>query len=73
MIIEALAAGAGLWGVRTLAHRAILHGLRAPRLPHPHVPDGARAQVCGDFQQAAFYRPGAPDCGWPAPGTGRDR
>lgn len=41
MIVETLAAGAGLWGARALAHRAILHGLRAPRLSHPQTPDGA--------------------------------
>ncbi len=39
MIVETLAAGAGLWGAHALAHRAILHGLRAPRLPHAQTPD----------------------------------
>ena len=34
MIIEASAALAAAWGLRRLAHAAILHGLRAPRLPH---------------------------------------
>ncbi len=41
MIVETLAVGAGLWGAHALAHRAILRGLRAPRLPHPQSPDGA--------------------------------
>jgi len=41
MIVETLAAVAGLWGARALVHRAILYGLRAPRLPHPHAPQGA--------------------------------
>lgn len=35
MIAAAAAAAAGLLALRALAHRAILHGLRAPRLPHP--------------------------------------
>ena len=34
MIVEAAAAAAGAFGVRALAHHAILRGLRAPRLPH---------------------------------------
>ena len=39
MILEATAIAAGLWGLRSLAHHAILHGLRAPRLPHGDRPD----------------------------------
>lgn len=34
MMVEAVAALAGAWGLRELAHRAILRGLRAPRLAH---------------------------------------
>ena len=34
MIVEAAATLAGVLGLRALAHRAILHGLRAPRVPH---------------------------------------
>ncbi|ABD86766.1 alpha/beta hydrolase [Rhodopseudomonas palustris] len=33
-----LATAAALWGVRALAHHALLRGLRAPRLPHEHGP-----------------------------------
>ncbi len=43
MIAEAAATAAGFWGVRALAHRAILHGLRAPRVAHPAAPPGERA------------------------------
>lgn len=39
MIVETLATGAGLCGIHALAHRAILYGLRAPRLSHPKTPD----------------------------------
>ena len=38
MIIEAAALLAGVWGVHHLLHRAILSGLRAPRIPHPCAP-----------------------------------
>lgn len=38
MIIEASAAAVGVWGLRRLAHAAILHGLRAPRVLHTHGP-----------------------------------
>ena len=34
MIVEAGAALAGLWSLRSLAHWAILRGLRAPRVAH---------------------------------------
>ena len=34
MILESFAAAAGVLGARYLAHRAILRGLRAPRVPH---------------------------------------
>lgn len=34
MVLEASAALVAAWGLRRLAHAAILHGLRAPRLPH---------------------------------------
>jgi pimeloyl-ACP methyl ester carboxylesterase len=35
MILELAAAAVGAWGLRRLAHLAILRGLRAPRLQHP--------------------------------------
>lgn len=38
MIAEAALAAAGVLGLRVLAHRAIEHGLRAPRLRHGHTP-----------------------------------
>lgn len=38
MIIEASATAVGAWGLRRLAHGAILRGLRAPRLPHSQGP-----------------------------------
>lgn len=38
MITEAALAAAGIWGLRALAHRAIVHGLRAPRLRHGQLP-----------------------------------
>ena len=42
MIFETAVAGlgglCGLWGLRALAHHAILRGLRAPRLPHAQGP-----------------------------------
>ena len=42
MVIEAVAGAtlgaASLWGLRALLHWAILHGLRAPRVPHAHGP-----------------------------------
>lgn len=38
MILEATATAAGLWGLRALAHQAILRGLRAPRLQHAERP-----------------------------------
>jgi pimeloyl-ACP methyl ester carboxylesterase len=38
MIIATLAGIAGLWCAHALAHRTILHGLRAPRLAHPQAP-----------------------------------
>ncbi len=44
MIADAAATAAGLWGVRALVHRAILHGLRAPRTAHrAEVPRAAGA------------------------------
>ncbi|MBK1615995.1 dipeptidyl aminopeptidase [Rubrivivax gelatinosus] len=47
MILETTGAAAGALALRALAHRAILHGLRAPRLAHDgshtrHAPDAAR-------------------------------
>jgi len=51
MITEAAIAAAGVVGLRALAHRAILHGLRAPRLGHdrdpvdPAVAPGAISEV----------------------------
>jgi pimeloyl-ACP methyl ester carboxylesterase len=38
MIAEAATLLAGAWGVRYWLHRAILSGLRAPRMPHPCEP-----------------------------------
>jgi len=38
VIIEASATAVGAWGLRRLAHAAILRGLRAPRLPHSQGP-----------------------------------
>ena len=38
MLIEASATAVGAWGLRRLVHRAILRGLRAPRLPHTDDP-----------------------------------
>lgn len=38
MMVGAAAAIVGTWGVRALAHHAILRGLRAPRLPHLEQP-----------------------------------
>ena len=38
MIVEAVAAAAGLWALRRLAHGAILSGLRAPRVAHSQRP-----------------------------------
>ena len=38
MIIEVSAAALGAWGLRRLAHGAILRGLRAPRVPHTQGP-----------------------------------
>lgn len=34
VMVAAAGAAAGVWGLRKLAHQAILRGLRAPRLPH---------------------------------------
>ena len=38
MITEAALAAAGVLGLRELAHRAIVHRLRAPRLRHAQEP-----------------------------------
>jgi len=38
MIAEAAVTATGLWSLRALAHRAIFHGLRAPRTAHPPGP-----------------------------------
>lgn len=42
MMLEAIGTAGmgafGLWGLRALAHRAILNGLRAPRVPHADGP-----------------------------------
>ncbi len=46
MILEASATAVGAWGLRRLAHAAILRGLRAPRLPHSQGP--AEFGVAGD-------------------------
>lgn len=42
MIAEAVTAVAGVWALRHLAHRAILRGLRAPRLVHVQAPGDPR-------------------------------
>lgn len=47
LILESAAAMAGLWGARRLLHGAILHGLRAPRLPHG--PDRVRGDLAPDL------------------------
>ena len=52
MITEAALAAAGVWGLRAMAHRAIVLGLRAPRLRHdqkpvdPAVAPEAISEVC---------------------------
>ena len=38
MIVEAAATAGGVWALRRMAHRAILRGLRAPRLGHSQEP-----------------------------------
>ena len=38
MIHETAATAGGVWALRSLAHRAILRGLRAPRLEHAQAP-----------------------------------
>lgn len=75
--IATAAAVAAAWGLRTLAHRAMLRGLRAPRLPHALT--GAEwgvpaAQVCegriagprGRSLFGCLVMPG-PDGGAPVP------
>ena len=42
MIAEAATAIAGVWALRSMAHRAILRGLRAPRLVHAQAPSDPR-------------------------------
>ncbi len=47
MLVESMAAVAGLLGAERLAHHAILRGLRAPRVPHAlQPPDLAVAPDC---------------------------
>lgn len=52
MITEAALAAAGVWDLRAMAHRAIVLGLRAPRLRHdqkpvdPAVAPEAISEVC---------------------------
>jgi dipeptidyl aminopeptidase/acylaminoacyl peptidase len=38
IVLAAVAAAAGLWGLRWLAHQAMLRALRAPRVPHAQGP-----------------------------------
>jgi dipeptidyl aminopeptidase/acylaminoacyl peptidase len=75
MIAEAAAGVLGLVGARLLAHRAILHGLRAPRLAHEPLPPGwpippaqlHEVRIAGPRGRQLF--------GWlvrPAPGTPAD-
>lgn len=40
MILGAVATASGVWALRSLAHAAILRGLRAPRLAHAEAPGG---------------------------------
>jgi uncharacterized protein len=42
VIAEAATAVAGVWALRRMAHRAILRGLRAPRLVHAQAPGDPR-------------------------------
>ncbi len=39
MILGTAATLGGVWALRRLAHMGILRGLRAPRLPHAHIPN----------------------------------
>lgn len=39
MILGTVATLGGVWALRRLAHLGIVHGLRAPRVPHAHVPN----------------------------------
>lgn len=39
MILGAAATACGLWALHRLAHLGILRGLRAPRVPHAHMPN----------------------------------
>ena len=52
MIIQASAFAIGAWGLRKLAHTAILQGLRAPRVPHAHGPveDGIASDAVREVQ-----------------------
>jgi pimeloyl-ACP methyl ester carboxylesterase len=56
LILEVAAAAVGVWGLRSLAHRAIVGGLRAPRLPHPPV-DAERGLAPGTVRELRI--PGA--------------
>ncbi len=76
MIVETAVAAAGALGLRLLAHRAILHGLRAPRLPH----DPSAAAILHDMPEPSEVRIPGPRgrrlMGWLvmpplAPGPGR--
>ena len=39
MILGAAATAGGFWALRRLAHLGIVRGLRAPRVPHAHLPN----------------------------------
>ena len=39
LILGAAATLGGVWALRQLAHLGIVRGLRAPRVPHAHVPN----------------------------------
>ena len=54
MIVEAAGAAAGALALRALAHRAILHGLRAPRMAH----DDAARPLPGDARVRELRIPG---------------
>jgi uncharacterized protein len=77
VIIEMAVGAAGLLGLRWLVHRAILLGLRAPRLAHAHGP-GADEPMGVRVQEVDLIGPGGkrlfgwfvrpdPMCGHPVP------
>ncbi|EJW11339.1 Dipeptidyl aminopeptidase [Rhodovulum sp. PH10] len=53
-----MAAAAGsVWGLRALAHQAMLHGMRAPRVPHDCTP-GDLGVPPEDFSEVSIPGPG---------------